>query len=53
MSGALSLAASTPKQLEIFLQLEFKRFAQEAGVKGAPIRVERAIAATTRSSVRL
>jgi hypothetical protein len=35
----------TPKQLEIFLTSEFKRLAQEAGVKGVRIHVERAIAA--------
>jgi hypothetical protein len=35
----------TPKQLEVFLQSEFKRLAQEAGVKGARIHVERALAA--------
>jgi hypothetical protein len=35
----------TPKELEVFLQSEFKRLAQEAGVKGARIHVERAIAA--------
>ena len=35
----------TSKQLEVFLQTEFKRLAQEAGVKGARIHVERAIAA--------
>ena len=32
-------------QVEVFLQIEFKRLAQEAGVKGARIHVERAIAA--------
>jgi hypothetical protein len=31
--------------LEVFLQSEFKRLAQEAGVKGARIHVERAVAA--------
>ena len=35
----------TQKHLEDFLQIEFKRLAQEAGVKGVRIHVERAIAA--------
>ena len=39
------IAVLTPKQLEVFLQTEFKRLAQEAGVKGARIHVERATAA--------
>jgi hypothetical protein len=33
----------TSKQLEDFLQVEFKRLAQEAGVKGARVHVERAV----------
>lgn len=45
MRGAPSLAVLTPKQLEVFLQIEFKRLAQEAGVKGARIDAERAVAA--------
>jgi hypothetical protein len=44
-SSTLPIAVLTPKQLEVFLQSEFKRLAQEAGVKGARIHVERAIAA--------
>jgi hypothetical protein len=47
-TGQLStvpIAVLTPKQLEVFLQTEFKRLAQEAGVKGVRIHVERAIAA--------
>jgi hypothetical protein len=44
-SSTLPIAVLTPKQLEAFLQSEFKRLAQEAGVKGARIHVERAIAA--------
>ena len=35
----------TPKQLEDFLQIEFKKLAQEAGVRGVRVHVERAIAA--------
>lgn len=44
-SATVPIAFLTPKQLEAFLQNEFKRLAQEAGVKGARIHVERAIAA--------
>jgi len=43
--STVPIAVLTPKQLEVFLQTEFKRLAQEAGVKGARIHVERAIAA--------
>jgi hypothetical protein len=44
-SSTVPIAFLTSKQLEVFLQTEFKRLAQEAGVKGARIHVERAIAA--------
>src|SRR5260370_16712046 len=44
-SSTVPIAVLTPKQLEVFLQSEFKRLAQQAGVKGARIHVERAIAA--------
>jgi hypothetical protein len=44
-SATVPIAVLTPKQLEIFLQTEFKRLAQEAGVRGARIHVERAVAA--------
>jgi hypothetical protein len=44
-SATVPIAVLTPKQLEVFLQTEFKRLAQEAGVKGARVHVERAIAA--------
>ena len=44
-SSTVPIAVLTPKQLEIFLQTEFQRLAQEAGVKGARIHVERAVAA--------
>ena len=44
-SSTVPIAVLTPKQLEVFLQSEFQRLAQEAGVKGARIHVERAIAA--------
>jgi hypothetical protein len=44
-SSTVPIAVLTPKQLEVFLQTEFKRLAQEAGVKGVRLHVERAIAA--------
>jgi len=44
-SSTVPIAVLTPKQLEVFLQTEFTRLAQEAGVKGARIHVERATAA--------
>ena len=44
-SSTVPIAFLTPKELEVFLQIEFKRLAQEAGVKGVRIHVERAIAA--------
>ncbi len=39
------LAVMTPKQIENFLQVDFKRLVQEAGVKGARIHIERAMTA--------
>jgi len=44
-SATVPIAVLTPKQLEVFLQTEFKRLAQEAGVKGARVHVERTMAA--------
>jgi hypothetical protein len=44
-SATVPIAVLTPEQLKIFLQSDFKRLAQEAGVKGVRIHVERAIAA--------
>lgn len=44
-SATIQVAFLTPKELEVFLQTEFKRLAQESGVKGARIHVERAVAA--------
>jgi hypothetical protein len=43
--STVPIAFLTSKQLGTFLQSEFKRLAQEAGVKGARIHVERAVAA--------
>lgn len=51
-SATVSVAFLTPKQVEDFLQFEFKRLAQEAGVKGARIHVERAITADYEKVVR-
>jgi hypothetical protein len=44
-SSTIPIAVLSPKQLEVFLQTEFKRLAQEAGTRGARIHVERAVAA--------
>jgi hypothetical protein len=44
-SATVPIAVLTPKQLEVFLQSEFKKLAQVAGVKGVRIHVERATAA--------
>ncbi len=44
-STTIPIAVLTPKQLEDFLQIEFKKLAQEAGVKGARVHVERSVAA--------
>ena len=45
-------AIMTPKQLENFLQIEFTRLAQEAGVRGARVHVERAVAADYEQVIR-
>ncbi len=44
-TSTIPIAFLTPKQLEVFLQTEFKRLAQEAGAKGVRVHVERAVAA--------
>ena len=51
-SSTVPIAVLTPKQLEDFLQVEFKRLAQEAGVKGARVHVERAVAADYEQVIR-
>jgi hypothetical protein len=38
--------------LEDFLQIEFKKLAEEAGVKGARVHVERAVAADYEQVIR-
>ena len=44
-SAIVPIAFLTPKQVEDFIQFDFKRLAQEAGFAGARIHVERAITA--------
>ena len=44
-STTVPIAVLTPQQLKDFLQIDFKRLAQEAGAKGARVHVERAVAA--------
>ena len=51
-STTVPIAVLTPKQLEDFLQIEFKRLAQEAGVKGARLHVERTVAADFEQVIR-
>jgi hypothetical protein len=51
-SATIPTAVLTPKQLEEFLQTEFTRLAQEAGVKGATVHVERAVAADYEQVIR-
>jgi hypothetical protein len=51
-STTVPIVILTPKQLEDFLQVEFKKLAQEAGVKGARIHVERAVAADYEQVIR-
>ena len=51
-SASVPIAFLTPKQVEDFLQFEFKRLAQEVGVKGARIHVERAMAADYEKVIR-
>jgi hypothetical protein len=51
-STTVPIAVLTPKQLEDFLQIDFKRLAQEAGAKGARVHVERAVAADYEQVIR-
>jgi hypothetical protein len=51
-STTVPIALLTPKQLEDFLQIEFKKLVQEAGVKGAHVHVERAVAADYEQVIR-
>jgi hypothetical protein len=51
-STTVPIAVLTSKELEDFLQIEFKRLAQEAGAKGARVHVERAVAADYQQVIR-
>jgi hypothetical protein len=51
-STTVPIAVLTAKQLEDFLHIEFKKLAQEAGVKGARVHVERAVAADYEQVIR-
>ena len=51
-STTVPIVVLTPKQLEDFLQIEFKKLAQEAGAKGARVHVERAVAADYQQVIR-
>jgi hypothetical protein len=44
-SASVPLAFLTRQQVESFLQFDFKRLVEEAGLKGARIHVERAVTA--------
>jgi hypothetical protein len=51
-STTVPIAVLTAKQLEDFLQIDFKRLSQEAGAKGARVHVERAVAADYEQVIR-
>ena len=51
-STTVPIAVLTAKELEVFLQVDFKKLAQEAGVKGARVHVERAVAADYEQVIR-
>ena len=51
-STTIPIAVLTAKQLEDFLQIEFKRLAQEAGIRGARVHIERAVAADYEQVIR-
>jgi hypothetical protein len=51
-STTVPIVVLTPKQLEDLLQVEFKRLAQEAGITGARVHVERAVAADYEQVIR-
>ena len=44
-SSTVPIAFLTPKQVEDFVQIDFKRIVQEAGINGARIHIERATTA--------
>ena len=51
-SATVTTAGLTSKQVEDFLQFEFKKLAEEAGVKGSRIYVERAVVSDYDSVIR-
>jgi hypothetical protein len=51
-SITVPIAIFTTKELEVFLQVDFKKLAQEAGAKGARVHVERAVAADYEQVIR-
>ena len=51
-STTVPIVVLTPKQLADFLQIEFKRLAQDAGAKGARVHVERTLAADYEQVIR-
>ena len=51
-STTVPIAVLTPKELEVFLQVDFKKLAQEAGAKGARIHLERAVVADYEQVIR-
>ena len=44
-TATVPIAFMTPKQVEDFLQMDFKRIVQESGVQGARVHMERATTA--------
>lgn len=44
-SSTVPIAFLTPKQVEDFIQVDFKRIVQEAGIHGARVHIERATTA--------
>ncbi len=51
-SATVTTAGLTSKQVEDFLQFEFKRLAEEAGVKGSRVHVERALVSDYEAVIR-
>lgn len=44
-TSTVPIAFLTPKQVEDFIQVDFKRIVQEAGINGARVHIERATTA--------
>jgi len=51
-SAIVPTACLTPKQVEDFLQFDFKRLAEEAGVKGSRVQIKRAMVADYENVIR-